>query len=239
MKRIISLIAVLAVPFSALAEDAPVYFRGLLDFGNERQFSLATDGGAHAAWVSVGDSFRDYEVVAFDADSSVLVLEKDGEEIRLRLAGAAVAPGESGPALEEAAELMESMKFDEMMATSIEQQKDMMEDMMRQMTEQSGMELTEEMLAEQRRAMDVFNEAMDWEGIKEDMIQAYGETFTRQELRGLIDFYSTPAGQGYVEKQGDLMRRTQELMQPRIIEAMTRMQSSMMDGAPPEWAPPE
>ncbi len=70
---------------------------------------------------------------------------------------------------------------------------------------------------------------MDWEGIKEDMIQAYGETFTRQELRGLIDFYSTPAGQGYVEKQGELMRRTQELMQPRIMNAMTRMQSGMWE----------
>ncbi len=234
MKQIISLIAVVAVPFSALAEDAPVYFRGLLDFGDEQQFSLATDGGAHAAWVSVGDTFQDYEVVAYDADSSELVLEKDDEEVRLRLAGSAVAPGEAGPALEEAAELMESLKFDEMMATSIEQQKDMMEDMMRQMTAQSGMEVSDEMLAEQRRAMDAFNDAMDWEGFKEDMIQAYGATFTRSELRGLIDFYSTPAGQGFVEKQGDLMRRTQELMQPRIIEAMTQMQSSMMEGPPPQ-----
>ena len=40
----------------------------------------------------------------------------------------------------------------------------------------------------------------------------------------MIDFYSTPAGQGFVEKQGALMARTNEIMQPRIMEAMTKMQ---------------
>ncbi|MEX2382827.1 MAG: DUF2059 domain-containing protein [Opitutales bacterium] len=233
MKKLIYLFTVLAVSVSAMAETSPVHFRGILQLGNAQHFSVATDGGAKTSWVALGDSFDGYEVVAFDSEESILVLRKDGEEIRLGLAGATVGEAETAaqarPALEEAAELLRSMKFEEMMATSIEQQKEMMEKMFRQMAAQGGAAVSEEMIASQMKFMEAFHEELDWDGMQEDMIQAYGETFTRDELKGLIDFYSTPAGAGYVAKQGELMQRTNELIQPRIMGAMAKLQPMMQE----------
>lgn len=236
MKKIIWLFAALAVSVSAMAETSPVYFRGILKLGNAQHFSVATDGGAKTAWVAIGDSFNGYEVTAFNAEESILVLRgEDGKEVRLGLAGATVteangAPGPgAGPAIEEAAELLRSMKFEEMMATSIEQQKEMMEKMFRQMAQQGGAAVNEEMIATQMRFMEAFHEELDWDGMQEDMIQAYGETFTREELKGLIDFYTTPAGAGYVAKQGELMQRTNELIQPRIMGAMAKLQPMIQE----------
>lgn len=235
MKTTLMTLAALAISVSAMAETSPVHFRGILKLGNEQHFSVATDGGAETAWVAVGDSFQGYQIAAFDSAESVLVLRKDGKETRLNLAGARAteeAPGaapDDDIALEEAAELLQSMKFEEMMATSIEQQKQMMEKMFRQMGRQGGAPVTEEMIEQQMKFIEAFHEEMDWAGMQEDMIQAYGETFTREDLKGLIDFYSTPAGQGFINKQGELMQRTTELVQPRIMGAMQKLQPMMQE----------
>lgn len=229
MKKLAYLFAALAASVSAMADTSPVYFRGILKLDNTQHFSLATEGGAKTAWVAVGDSFDGYEIVDFDAKESELVLRKEGEETRIGLADARVADEPERPAFEEAAEVLRSMKFEEIMATSIEQQKEMMEKMFRQMASQGGMPVSEEMIATQMRFMEAFMDEMDWEGMQEDMIQAYGETFTRQELQGLIDFYSTPAGQGFINRQGELMLRTNELIQPRIMGAMAKLQPMMQE----------
>ena len=184
MKTYLGLFAAWAVSVSVAvaAETSPVYLRGILNLGGTQQFSVATEGGAKTAWVAVGDSFGGYEVADFDEEEKVLVLRREGEEFRLGLAGAGVdeAKAKSGPAHEEAAELLRSMKFDELMTTSIEQQKEMMEKMFRQMGQQHGAEVSEEMIAQQMRFIDAFHKELDWAGMKEDMIQAYGETLQRR-----------------------------------------------------------
>jgi uncharacterized protein len=226
MKTLITTLAAMAISVSAMAETAPVHFRGILNLGNAKHFSVASDGGAKSAWVSVGDSFDGYEVAGFDEEEHALLLQKEGKEFRIGLAGAssAAAAPPQGPAIEEAAELLRSMKFEEMMTKSIEQQKEMMEKMFRQMGQQGGQQMDERALAQQMRFIEEFHKLLDWGGMQEDIAKAYGETFTREELKGLIDFYSTPAGQGFVDKQGELMQKMSELMQPRIMGAMARMQ---------------
>ncbi len=231
MKKQICLFAAWAVSVSAAAETSSVYLRGILNLGETRQFSVATEGGAKTAWVTVGDSFAGYEVADFDEAGQALVLRKDGEEFRLELAGARVseAKAESGTAHEEAAELLRSMKFDEMMTASIEAQKEMMERMFRQMGQQHGVDVSEEAVAAQMRFIEAFHEELDWAGMKEDMIRAYGETFSKEELRGLIDFYSTPAGRSFVEKQGALSEKMMTILQPRMLNAMQKLQPMMME----------
>jgi uncharacterized protein len=230
MKKTILFLTVLAAAcVSVSADTVPVHFRGVLNLGNAEHFSLATEGGGKTAWVSVGDSFDGYEIARYDADDNVLVVTKDGREYRIGLAGATVAaaPGEparAGLPFEEAAELMRNMKFSEMMSQSIEQQKEMMGKMFRQMAEQSGRPVNEEELAIQTRFMSSFLDLIDWDGMEEDMARAYGETFTREELKGLIDFYSTTSGQAFINKQGELGQRMSESMQPRIMGAFSKMQ---------------
>lgn len=231
MKNLFCFFAALAVTVSAAAATSSIHLRGVLNLGDEQQFSVATDGGAKTAWVAVGDTFDGYEVAAFDAEENTLVLRKDGEEIRLGLAAgnSQTAKDDSASTYEEAEELLRSMKFEEMLATTTERQKEAMERMIRQMSQQLGGEADEEMIAQQMKIMDAFNKEMDWAGVRKDMVKVYGETLTKEELRGLINFYSTPAGQGFIDKQGELAQRTMEVMQPRMMAVMGKMQAMMQE----------
>jgi hypothetical protein len=57
-------------------------------------------------------------------------------------------------------------------------------------------------------------------------VSLYAETFTPDELQGLIDFYKTPVGQKYIEKQPQLqaaiMQKSQSMMKdimPLILKS--------------------
>lgn len=70
---------------------------------------------------------------------------------------------------------------------------------------------------------------IDWDPIKEGMTTAYAEVFTKEELRGVADFYATPAGKASIEKQPELQQKTMTIMMPAIMEASQSMQKKMMD----------
>lgn len=229
MKLQLVLLALLALSASLASGDS-VHFRGILNLGDARVFSVATEGGAQTAWVSVGDSFAGYEVLRFEEKENRLVLDKDGEELSITLAGAGTSASSSGTQ-DEASELLRSMKFEDMLSRSLEQQKEMMASMTRQMTEHMGMPVDEEAIALQMRVIDLFNEQMDWPSLQEDMARIYGETFTSDELRGLINFYSTPAGEAFIDKQPELMQGMMQIIQPRVMAVMPKMQQLMQEAA--------
>lgn len=61
---------------------------------------------------------------------------------------------------------------------------------------------------------------MKWENLETYYIQIYRETFTQDEVNGIVAFYKTPAGQATVKK-------TPVLMQKAMLETQTRMLSLM------------
>jgi uncharacterized protein len=234
MKTKTLLLSLGSLAFAAhLFADAPaVHFRGVLDLGSSQMFSLATDGGVNTAWVSAGESFSGYRVVRFDKAAGELVLEQDGVESRLSLAAASgitTMVSDAEAALADASELLRSMKFEEMLSRAMDVQKEAMGDFMRQMSAQMGQKVDEEVIAMQMRVLEIFNEEMDWPSLHQDMAKAYGETFTREELRGLINFYSTPAGVAFIEKQPQLNMKVMQVMQPRMMQAMPKMQRAMQE----------
>lgn len=77
----------------------------------------------------------------------------------------------------------------------------------------------------------VFKEIMTWERMRDQFVVVYAEVFTEQELRELADFYTSPIGKKYVEKQPEMaqaaMRITGEMMRelmPRIKEISSKTQ---------------
>ncbi|MEI7962892.1 MAG: DUF2059 domain-containing protein [Verrucomicrobiota bacterium] len=77
----------------------------------------------------------------------------------------------------------------------------------------------------QQTMQSVFS-AMTWEKMKPVYVSLYAETFTPDELQGLIDFYKTPVGQKYIEKQPQLqaaiMQKSQSMMKdimPLILKS--------------------
>ncbi len=68
---------------------------------------------------------------------------------------------------------------------------------------------------------------MSWESMKADMIKAYTEEFTEQELKDLTAFYQTPLGQKTVQKMPSLMSKGAELGQRRIQEHLPELQAAI------------
>lgn len=59
----------------------------------------------------------------------------------------------------------------------------------------------------QKEIMDLIKKEMAWDKIKGSLVSAYAETFTLEELKGIIKFYNTPVGKKFIEKQPELQNR--------------------------------
>jgi hypothetical protein len=57
--------------------------------------------------------------------------------------------------------------------------------------------------------------------------KAYAETFTQEEVDGLIAFYGSPAGQAFAEKQPLVIQNTNRLIQQRLGAITAKIQTEM------------
>jgi hypothetical protein len=74
-------------------------------------------------------------------------------------------------------------------------------------------------------------EELSWDKLKPIYLQVYSESFTQEEIDGLIAFYDSPAGKAYVAKMPVVMQKTMVLMQQRIGPMMQKMQQSIQETA--------
>lgn len=65
---------------------------------------------------------------------------------------------------------------------------------------------------------------LDWEGM---FAEIYSEVFTTEDLQGLIDFYKTPVGQKFIDKQLDLQKATMGRMQIEMGKVMPEVQKAI------------
>jgi hypothetical protein len=72
---------------------------------------------------------------------------------------------------------------------------------------------------------------LSWANMKPLYTQVYSETFTQQEIDGLVQFYESPTGKVFVSKVPQVMDKTMALMQARIGPLMRNLQKSIMDSA--------
>ncbi|QYY37221.1 DUF2059 domain-containing protein [Ruficoccus sp. ZRK36] len=208
------------------AEPPAIVLRALLEMGDEISFSLSEPSGENSRWVTPGGVYAGWTVGAYDAKTKTLTLEKDGETQHLRLASASELDGEAGTAeaRAEAEEIFRLINFEKMMREMMAKQKEAMLQMQRQAMEQSGEPVDERMLEIQASAFDEINNLMDWNAMANDMIDIYAETFTAGELKGISDFYATPAGQAVISKTPEVQQRTMEVIMPRMMEVMPAVQ---------------
>jgi hypothetical protein len=78
-----------------------------------------------------------------------------------------------------------------------------------------------------QQTMESVFSAMSWEKMKSMYVSLYAETFTPGELQGLIDFYKTPAGQKYIEKQPQLQAAILQKSQAMMKDMMPPLMKSM------------
>jgi len=92
-------------------------------------------------------------------------------------------------------------------------------------------DLSPEQKAEAKRAveasMKVTMERFSWERMKDMFIDIYAEVFTVEEINGLIEFYESPLGRQFIEKQPQLMQATMAKMQALMQEMMPQIQKEV------------
>jgi len=89
--------------------------------------------------------------------------------------------------------------------------------------------------AEQQRVLDavpakfsaVIRQEMSWSKMRPLYVQIYQESFSQEEIDGLIAFYRSPAGQAFVAKMPVVMQKSMQLMQTQMGPMMVRMKTAM------------
>ncbi len=85
------------------------------------------------------------------------------------------------------------------------------------------------MEARQKRLFTLIAEQTAWEKMKPVYVKAYAETFTEQELDGMLAFYKTAAGRAMVEKQPALNQKIMTSLQSQMADLMPRIEAIMKD----------
>lgn len=73
--------------------------------------------------------------------------------------------------------------------------------------------------------LDMMEEEMSWEKIKDDFIHVYMSVYTEEEIQELIKFYQTPVGQKTIEQTPVLMEQSMEISQKYLFATLPKLQS--------------
>jgi len=122
-----------------------------------------------------------------------------------------------------AEEVLMAMNMPQTIEQSLAVMKQAMPAQVAQMSKAMGEELPPEMPQQNQRMMEVMAEELSWAKIKDDYVGLYAATFTAGELRGLLEFYRSPAGRAFVAKQPALVQHSMEINQKLMLRLMPRL----------------
>jgi hypothetical protein len=129
-----------------------------------------------------------------------------------------------------AEELLTVMKMQDAIEKSFDVAKQMIPAQMEKMAQEAGdTAAPADMQGLTGRMMDMIAEEFSWNKLKADYIALYAETFTEQELKDMVAFYKSPAGQAYINKQPELMKRSMELTQKLMMKIMPKIRAMTED----------
>lgn len=78
----------------------------------------------------------------------------------------------------------------------------------------------------QRKIMELVKSTISWERIRPEMVRIYIETFSDDEIAGMLSFYQSPAGRAMIAKTPAIMKRVMELVQTRMAEILPEIQKA-------------
>lgn len=73
----------------------------------------------------------------------------------------------------------------------------------------------------------VLRQELSWDKVRPIQVGIYRETFTQDEINGLIAFYESPLGKAFVDKMPALMQRSNQLMQVLAAPMAEKMRAAM------------
>ena len=125
-------------------------------------------------------------------------------------------------------EMIHITKMDQMMSQIMDQ----MSERMKTMTSQQTANL--DMSADKRKVFDdyqahihqIMADSISWEKMRPLIVAIYSETYTDEELDGILAFYRTPAGQALIAKSPQLLAKTMDLVQKQMLDIQPKIQQA-------------
>lgn len=74
-------------------------------------------------------------------------------------------------------------------------------------------------------------EELSWSKLHPLFVQIYQDTFSQEEIDGLVAFYKSPAGAAFVEKMPLVMQKSMVAMQGRLVPLMEKMKAAARQAA--------
>jgi hypothetical protein len=123
-------------------------------------------------------------------------------------------------------QLLEVSKAGKLMDSVWAQMDGFMKTSMQQVTKGKPLSAAEQAIMDkqQTKMIAIMKDELSWAKIKDGFVQVYRETFSQEEVDGIIAFYKSPAGQAFIDKQPALMKNTMTLMQQRMGPIMQKIQ---------------
>jgi uncharacterized protein len=146
-----------------------------------------------------------------------------------------------------AEELIAMMHMDRMM----DQMTQAMTAQVQQMLQQTPG--VDSMTPEQKKIMADFEEksikmvmdSVGWKALQPDFVKVYAQTFTEEELDGLVAFYKSPTGQAFLTKMPQLTTASMQIAQSRMVDLQPKLKAlqdefvkKMSDAAAPQESSP-
>lgn len=75
----------------------------------------------------------------------------------------------------------------------------------------------------------LLKDELSWEKMKDIYTQIYGETFTEEEIQGLIAFYESPAGKAFAAKMPAVTQKSMVVVQQRMGPLMQKIRMAMQE----------
>jgi hypothetical protein len=75
----------------------------------------------------------------------------------------------------------------------------------------------------------ILRDQLSWGNLKKIYIPIYRESFTQEEIDGLIAFYSSPAGNALVVKMPIVAQKSMAATQQLIVPMMQQMQKAVAE----------
>ena len=133
------------------------------------------------------------------------------------------------PALLCAQQTTKTAKIEELFRiTKVDQ---MQKQMMTQMGAMMKQQQSGTMNVDSQKIMDFVAQKMSWESMKPDFIKLYDETYTEDEISGILMFYESAPGQALLAKSPLLMSNTMVLIQKRVTDMKPEMDKMIKDMA--------
>ena len=84
----------------------------------------------------------------------------------------------------------------------------------------------------QTKIMDLVKARISWEKMRPQYVKLYAETFSDEEISGMLAFYGSPAGHAMLEKMPALVTKIMEVAQAQMKDILPEIQRIIRESAP-------